>query len=50
MNEVLDEERRKRQAAEALLRDVQRECREPFLVPALFEAFLLVSELSNGKG
>jgi hypothetical protein len=45
-NEV-EIERRKRAAAEAILEDVQRECREPFVVPALLESFITISKLTN---
>ena len=40
-------ERRKRAAAEAVLEDVQRECREPFVVPTLLESFIAISKLTN---
>jgi len=53
-NKTLDKEKQiaeqGRLTAEALLRDVRRECKEPFVVPALFDAFILISELRNGLG
>jgi len=33
---------------EQTLQDIKKECREPFVVPALLEAFIMVSELSGG--
>ncbi|KAF5390450.1 hypothetical protein D9757_005296 [Collybiopsis confluens] len=38
---------RRRWAAEAIVEDIKRECREPFIVPALLDAFLNLSNLSN---
>ncbi|KAK7030412.1 hypothetical protein VNI00_014156 [Paramarasmius palmivorus] len=43
----LDEERRRRKVAEEGLKDVERECREPFVVPALLEAFLTLSNMTT---
>ena len=43
----LDLEQDRRAAAEQSLRDVERECREPFIVPALLKAFIKVSQISN---
>jgi len=43
----LREERMQRIRAEDALKDIQRECREPFVVPALFEAFLLISNVTS---
>ncbi|KAG7096650.1 hypothetical protein E1B28_004066 [Marasmius oreades] len=43
----LEEERGRRKAIEDSLKDVQRECREPFVVPALLDAFLKISTLSS---
>ncbi|KAF8638460.1 hypothetical protein AX17_002194 [Amanita inopinata Kibby_2008] len=43
----LGRERRKRFDAEAVLKDVERECRTPFVVPALLEAFSAVSKLTT---
>jgi len=40
-------ERRLRIQTEAALVDVQRECREPFVVPALFEAFFMISKVTT---
>lgn len=40
-------ERARRVRAEQSLNDVERECRAPFVVPALFQAFISISELSN---
>lgn len=43
----LDMEKEKRAAAERALNSAEKECREPFVVPALFEAFLKISKLTN---
>ncbi|GLB40897.1 hypothetical protein LshimejAT787_0901120 [Lyophyllum shimeji] len=43
----LIEERNLRMQAEAALADVQRECKEPFVVPALFEAFAMISKATT---
>lgn len=43
----LKTERARRVRAERALSDVERECRAPFVVPALFQAFVSISELSN---
>ncbi|KIJ62300.1 hypothetical protein HYDPIDRAFT_114795 [Hydnomerulius pinastri MD-312] len=43
----LRQERVKRLRAERALHDVERECRAPFVVPALFQAFMSLSELSG---
>jgi len=40
-------ERRRRVDAEQLVKDVERECREPFIVPALLDAFAAISRLSG---
>ncbi|KAG8221484.1 hypothetical protein J3R82DRAFT_1697 [Butyriboletus roseoflavus] len=40
-------ERTRRVRAERALSDVERECRAPFVVPALYQAFIRISELSN---
>ncbi|KAG9311403.1 hypothetical protein JVU11DRAFT_8515 [Chiua virens] len=40
-------ERARRMRAERALSDVERECRTPFIVPALYQAFISISELSN---
>ncbi|KAF8444022.1 hypothetical protein L210DRAFT_864828 [Boletus edulis BED1] len=39
-------ERARRLRAERALSDVERECTAPFVVPALFQAFMSISELS----
>ncbi|KAH0828726.1 hypothetical protein J3R83DRAFT_3137 [Lanmaoa asiatica] len=43
----LKTEKTKRARAERALDDVERECRAPFVVPALFQAFVNISELSS---
>jgi hypothetical protein len=43
----LQEERRRRIEAEKVMMDVERECREPFVVPALLEAFVKLSRLTS---
>lgn len=40
-------ERKRREEAEAALNDIERECREPFIVPALFEAFVSISRITS---
>ncbi|KAJ4478375.1 hypothetical protein J3R30DRAFT_3890734 [Lentinula aciculospora] len=40
----------RRREAEAFVVDVKRECREPFVVPALMDAFLNISKLTNTVG
>ncbi|KAF9020214.1 hypothetical protein BDZ89DRAFT_1072395 [Hymenopellis radicata] len=40
-------ERRKRRDCERALEDIRRECRHPFVVPAIFDAVLAVSKLTN---
>jgi len=41
-------ERQKRVEAEQALKDVERECKEPFVVPALLKAFVNISKLTSG--
>jgi len=43
----LRDERQKRVEAESALKDVERECRMPFVVPALLESFLAISKLTR---
>ena len=45
--EELMRERRQRMDAEATLEDVKRECQSPFIVPALLEAFAVISDLTS---
>ncbi|KAH7890521.1 hypothetical protein F5I97DRAFT_1922978 [Phlebopus sp. FC_14] len=45
--EELRKERAKRLRAERALEDVERECTAPFIVPALYQAFMSISELSD---
>ncbi|KAJ7770288.1 hypothetical protein DFH07DRAFT_272579 [Mycena maculata] len=40
-------ERSKRHRLEAVVEDIRRECKEPFVVPALLEAFLTISNLTT---
>ncbi|KAK2463970.1 hypothetical protein APHAL10511_004021 [Amanita phalloides] len=47
LEERLGEEQRRRAEAEHLLRDVERECRAPFVVPALLEAFSTISRITS---
>ncbi|KDQ55526.1 hypothetical protein JAAARDRAFT_133980, partial [Jaapia argillacea MUCL 33604] len=42
-----EQERGKRLTAEVRLRDVERECHHPFVVPALMQAFLEVSKITD---
>ncbi|KIM73566.1 hypothetical protein PILCRDRAFT_829050 [Piloderma croceum F 1598] len=43
----LEVEQNKRAIAEQSLKDVERECKEPFVVPALLKAFIKISQLSS---
>jgi hypothetical protein len=43
----LELEQEKRAAADQLLKDVERERKEPFVVPALLKAFIKISQLSS---
>ncbi|KAG1856331.1 hypothetical protein DFJ58DRAFT_727163 [Suillus subalutaceus] len=43
----LQQERTQRLHAERMLSEVERECRVPFVVPALFQAFSRISELGH---
>jgi hypothetical protein len=43
----LAEERRKRKEAEQFVESIRQECRAPFVVPALIDAFMLVSDVSE---
>ncbi|PPQ73142.1 hypothetical protein CVT24_009135 [Panaeolus cyanescens] len=47
MEEELLKERQRRVLAEETLEDVRRECRAPFIVPALMEAFIHVSRTTT---
>lgn len=47
MEEELLKERQRRILAEEALEDVRRECRAPFIVPALMEAFIHVSRTTT---
>ncbi|PFH49480.1 hypothetical protein AMATHDRAFT_147617 [Amanita thiersii Skay4041] len=40
-------ERKRREEVECMLEDVERECRAPFVVPALLEAFKVVSGVTS---
>ncbi|KAJ7097602.1 hypothetical protein C8R44DRAFT_889140 [Mycena epipterygia] len=43
----LQSERAKRRRLEDMVEDIRRECREPFVVPALLDAFVEISKLTN---
>jgi hypothetical protein len=43
----LQAERKRRVEAEQALEDIERECKEPFIVPALLKAFINISKLTN---
>lgn len=43
----LRSERAKRRKLEDMVEDIRRECREPFVVPALLDAFVEISKLTN---
>ena len=47
MEYELKEERQKRQDAEDAIQDVRRECRAPFIVPSLLDAFVELSRLTS---
>ncbi|KAJ7621357.1 hypothetical protein FB45DRAFT_139839 [Roridomyces roridus] len=47
IEEELQAERVRRQELERIVEDIRRECRTPFVVPAILEAFLEISELTN---
>jgi len=43
----LENERHMRLKAEASLQDIRRECKAPFVVPALLDAFISISNLTT---
>jgi hypothetical protein len=43
----LRNERRRRIEAEATLKDIERECREPFVVPKLLQSFVAISKMTG---
>ncbi|KAJ6618193.1 hypothetical protein B0H10DRAFT_1268193 [Mycena sp. CBHHK59/15] len=43
----LTTERQKREEAEESIKEIARECREPFVVPALMDAFITISKLTT---
>ncbi|KAK0443123.1 uncharacterized protein EV420DRAFT_1577036 [Desarmillaria tabescens] len=43
----IETERRQRIECETVLMDIRRECRVPFIVPALFDAFIDISKLTT---
>lgn len=47
LEKELDRERKKRVEAEGILNDVERECRTPFVVPAMMEAFKTISRVTT---
>jgi hypothetical protein len=46
---ALEIERKRRVEAEQALQDVERECKEPFVVPALLKAFINISKLTSER-
>ncbi|KAH9831995.1 uncharacterized protein C8Q71DRAFT_861298 [Rhodofomes roseus] len=44
---ALEDERRRHELAEAAVADVRRECRAPFIVPALVDAFVQMSRIAG---
>ncbi|TFK66021.1 hypothetical protein BDN72DRAFT_170333 [Pluteus cervinus] len=46
-NMALENEKRLRAEAEAVVKDIQRECKEPFVVPALVDAFVQISHMTT---
>ena len=47
LRRMLDEERGLREETQRALEDVKRECRHPFVVPSLFDAFVEVSKMTT---
>ncbi|KAJ7472451.1 hypothetical protein B0H11DRAFT_1354710 [Mycena galericulata] len=47
LEEELEEERAKRRQLDKVVADIRRECREPFVVPSLLDAFIEISKLTN---
>ncbi|KAF8192912.1 hypothetical protein BJ912DRAFT_249482 [Pholiota molesta] len=47
MEAELAEERRRRQVAEDAIADIRRECRAPFVVPSLLDAFMELSRMTT---
>lgn len=47
VEQELREERKQRIQAVQALKDIRQECREPFVVPALLEAFLMISDVTS---
>ncbi|KAJ7916767.1 hypothetical protein B0H13DRAFT_355159 [Mycena leptocephala] len=43
----LQAERARRRRLEEIVEDIRRECREPFVVPSLLDAFIEISKLTN---
>lgn len=49
MEELLRSERERRIKAEHALSDVEKECSEPFVVPALLQAFVSISKMTQSN-
>jgi len=47
LEDDLEYERARRRRLEEIVGDIRRECREPFVVPALLDAFVQISKLTN---
>jgi hypothetical protein len=47
LEQDLDTERRMRLEAEDVVRDIRRECKTPFIVPGLLDAFIKLSRLTT---
>jgi hypothetical protein len=47
LEESLHVEKKRRVEAEDLLKDVERECRSPFVVPALLQAYATISNVTS---
>ena len=45
LEEALEREREKAEKAQRMIEDIERECREPFVVPALLQAYMDLSTL-----
>jgi hypothetical protein len=43
----LQDERRRRMEVEIAIQEIERECREPFVVPELLQAFIAISKLTG---
>jgi hypothetical protein len=47
LEEELENEQRRRVEAETALKDVERESKQPFVVPELIQSFIAISKLTG---